>query len=200
MLSSNSLALKEWAVIVQALAEGKQTLLLRKGGLYERNGRFSTEPTEFFLFPTYVHQMEQGVVHEAASELQTALAARPAEDQLVMSHYATVTEVHWLDSLERVTALAGLHCWTPDTIEKRFNYKKPGLFLFLLRVYALPHPHTLPMLKRYAGCRSWVELGEELSTGGAAPVLSDRSFAQQSSQIKDRLALALWGALVHRHS
>jgi hypothetical protein len=188
MLSSNSLALKEWAVIVQALAEGKQTLLLRKGGLYERHGRFSTEPTEFFLFPTYVHQMEQGVVNETASELQAALATRPAEDQLMIRYYATVTEVHWLDSLDRVTALAGLHCWTPETIEKRFNYKKPGLYLFLLRVYALPQPHILPMLKRYAGCRSWVELGEELSTEDGTPMLTDPLFAERRRAISERIA------------
>jgi hypothetical protein len=190
MLSSNSLALKEWAVVVQALAEGKQTLLLRKGGLYERHGRFSTEPTEFFFFPTYVHQMEQGVVNEAAPELQTALASRPAEDQLVISHYATVAEVQRLDSLKRVEALTGRHCWTSETVEKRFNYKTPGLYLFLLRVYALPQVHTLPVLKRYAGCRSWVELGEILSTTGAAPVLSDSAFAQQVNQVEGRLALS----------
>ncbi len=189
MLSSSSLALKEWAVIVQALAKGKQTLLLRKGGLYERNGRFSTEPTDFFLFPTYVHQMEQGIMKEAAPELQIALAARPSEDQLVMSHYATVTDVHWLDSLEQVMALAGLHCWTRETIEKRFNYKKPGLYLFLLRVYTVPRPHILPMLKRYAGCRSWVELGEELNTGGVMPVLTDTVFTEQRQTILERLLL-----------
>jgi hypothetical protein len=131
--------------------------------------------------------MEQGVVSEAAPELQTALASRPAEDQLVISHYATVAEVQWLDSLERVEVLTGLHCWTAETIEKRFNYKKPGLYLFLLRVYALPRPRTLPMLKRYAGCRSWVELGEELSTTGALPVLEPDAFDEQLSEIRGRV-------------
>jgi hypothetical protein len=77
MLATNSLALKEWAVVVQSLAAGKQILLLRKGGLYERQGKFSTEPTEFFFFPTYIHQMEQGVTTNAEGELQTVLAARP---------------------------------------------------------------------------------------------------------------------------
>ncbi len=81
MQAYSSLALKEWAVVVQALAVGKQILLLRKGGLYERHGRFSTDPREFFFFPTYVHQMEQGVVSEAAPELRAALQARPLEDQ-----------------------------------------------------------------------------------------------------------------------
>lgn len=189
MLPSSSLALKEWSVIVQALAEGTQTLLLRKGGLYERNGHFSIEPNAFFLFPTYVHQMEQGVIPEAAPELQVALAARPSEDQLVMSHYATVTDAHWLDSLERVMTLAGLHCWTRETIEKRFNYKKPGLYLLLLRIHTLPRPHILPMLKRYAGCRSWVELGEGLSIEGATPVVDDHAFTERRQTILERLLL-----------
>lgn len=189
MLPSSSLALKEWAVIVQALAEGTQTLLLRKGGLYERNGRFSIEPNAFFLFPTYVHQMEQGIISEAAPELQVASAARSAEDELTLHYYATVADVHWLDSLERALTLAGLHCWTQETIEKRFNYRKPGLYLFLLRIYALPRPHILPMLKRYAGCRSWVELGEELSIEGATPVVDDYAFAQRVRHIKDCLSL-----------
>src|SRR5712671_27305 len=178
MLATNSLALKEWAVVVQSLAAGKQTLLLRKGGLYERQGKFSTEPTEFFFFPTYVHQMEQGVTKNAEGELQAVLAARPPEDQLLIHYYASVAEVRHLDDREQLSALEGLHCWTPDTVAKRFAYKTPGLHLFLLRVYQLPQTYTLPMLKRYVGCRSWVELGESLSTTDAVPVMSEDAFTQ----------------------
>lgn len=187
MLSSHSLALKEWAVVVEALSRGKQILLLRKGGIRERGGQFSTEPTEFFFFPTYVHQMEQGVVPDAAPELQAALAAKPSEDQLLIPAYAIVTNVQWLDSRAFVDAMSGLHCWTADTVAKRFAYKNPGLYLFVLRVYRLPDPYCLPMLKRYAGCRSWVELGETLSTVGAVPVLDDDAFARQVQQVQERL-------------
>src|SRR5712691_5143990 len=80
----NALALKEWAVVVHALGTGKQTMLLRKGGLHARHGRFATEPTEFFLFPTYVHQMEQGVTSEATADLHIVMKSRPVEDQLVI--------------------------------------------------------------------------------------------------------------------
>jgi hypothetical protein len=190
MQEQNSLALKEWAVVVEALARGKQILLLRKGGLYERQGRFSTEPTEFFFFPTYVHQMEQGVVSEAAPELQTVWQNRPASDQLIITRYATVTSVHWIDVRERVEALAGLHCWTAETVGKRFTYKNPGLYLFVLRVYQLPQVYILPLLKRYVGCRSWVELAEALGTKGAAPVLDDETFAARMREVKARLSLA----------
>jgi hypothetical protein len=189
VLTTNALALKEWAVVVEALARGKQILLLRKGGLYERQGRFSTEPTEFFFFPTYVHQMEQGVIPEAAPELQAASQHRPASDQLIVTRYATVTSVRWIEARERVEALAGLHCWTAETVEKRFTYKKPGLYLFMLRVYQLPQVYTLPSLKRYVGCRSWVDLAESLGTEGAAPVLDDEAFAARVREVNDRLAL-----------
>ena len=189
MQTVNALALKEWAVVVHALGIGKQTLLLRKGGLHERHGRFATEPTEFFLFPTYVHQMAQGVVSEVAADLRTVTVARPPADQLVIHHYAVVEDLVWLDSRDRLTALSDLHCWTPETVAHRFAYGKvPGLYLFVLRVYRLPQPVTLSLRKRYGGCRSWVELAEALSTSGATPVLSDAAFAERRGEIRDRLA------------
>src|ERR1700722_13719814 len=40
MQSVNRFAFKEWAVTCQALAAGRQSLLLRKGGIHERDGRF----------------------------------------------------------------------------------------------------------------------------------------------------------------
>ena len=189
MLTTNALALKEWAVVVEALARGKQILLLRKGGLYERQGRFATEPREFFFFPTYVHQMEQGVVREAALELHAVPRNQPPDGQLVITRYATVNEVQWIDTHGCIETLTGLHCWTSETITKRFLYRTPGLYLFVLRVYQLPYPYFLPMHKRYAGCRSWVELDTPLSTLGAMPVLDDETFSARVHEITDRLSL-----------
>jgi hypothetical protein len=188
MQLTNSLALKEWAVIVHALGIGKQTLLLRKGGLHERHGRFAIEPTEFFLFPTYVHQMAPGVISEILQDLGIDTHPPPI-DEICITHYATVHEMLWLDTLDRTATLAGLHCWTADTITQRFAYGKSlGLHLFVLRVYQLPQPHMLPKLTRYGGCRSWVTLAESLSTLGATPVLSDEVFAEQLQEIHTRLA------------
>ena len=190
MLSVNSLALKEWAVVVHALGSGEQLVLLRKGGLHERRGHFATEPREFFLFPTYVHQMAQGVVSGAAADLRAVMESRPPEDQLVISYYASVADLVWLDTHERLEALADLHCWTAETVGQRFAYRgTAGLHLFVLRVYRLPRPHILPLLKRYGGCRSWVDLAEPLSTAGATPVVSDTAFAEQVRQLRDRLSM-----------
>jgi len=189
MLPENALALKEWAVVVHALGTGKQTVLLRKGGLHERHGRFATDPTEFFLFPTYVHQMTQGVVSEAAADLHAVMKLRPPEGQLVINSYATVEDLVWLDSCEHLAALADLHCWTPETVTHRFAYgTRAGLHLFVLRIYRLPQSHIMPLLKRYAGCRSWIELANPLSTVGATPVLSEAAFAERTHEIREKLS------------
>ena len=45
-------ALKEWATVVNALENGDQTVLLRKGGILEDSSGFVVESEKFFLFPT----------------------------------------------------------------------------------------------------------------------------------------------------
>ena len=69
------------------------------------------------------------------------------------------------------------------------NVGRSNELLFVLRVYRLPQPHILPLLKRYGGCRSWVDLAEPLSTAGATPVVSDAAFAERVRQLRDRLSL-----------
>ena len=46
-------ALKEWATVVNALENGDQTVLLRKGGILEDSSGFVVESEKFFLFPTF---------------------------------------------------------------------------------------------------------------------------------------------------
>ena len=56
-----SVAFKEWAVICAALASGKQSLILRKGGIAEEGGGFKPEHSEFLLYPTYFHEHRNGI-------------------------------------------------------------------------------------------------------------------------------------------
>lgn len=53
-------ALKEWAVVVDALGAGGQIIILRKGSLREERDGFTVEQPEFLLFPTLFHsQLER---------------------------------------------------------------------------------------------------------------------------------------------
>lgn len=45
-------ALKEWAIVCKALEEGRQVLLLRKGGIMEYKQGFEIKHNKFLLFPT----------------------------------------------------------------------------------------------------------------------------------------------------
>jgi len=55
MQSNTTHALKEWAVAVDALEQGKTIMLLRKGGIHEQGGRFVAQ-NQILLYPTHEHQ------------------------------------------------------------------------------------------------------------------------------------------------
>ena len=62
-------ALKEWGAVVNALAEGDQTVIFRKGGLKDGKGGFKLESRQFGLFPTVYHPKElDGTVSTEASK------------------------------------------------------------------------------------------------------------------------------------
>src|SRR5580692_10141938 len=75
------IALKEWATVCDALATGRQIILLRKGGIYEAAGEFELENREFFLFPTYLHQ-NTAMLKTAYLAGLTSVSAEPSEVRL----------------------------------------------------------------------------------------------------------------------
>src|SRR5262249_33425513 len=53
-----AIAFKEWAGVCDALIQGRQTIIVRKGGISEGAGpgSFVPEHAEFWIYPTWVHQ------------------------------------------------------------------------------------------------------------------------------------------------
>jgi hypothetical protein len=166
-------AFKEWAVICEALAEGKQALILRKGGIAEE---FQLEHRRFWLFPTYVHQQEEGIREDARPLLQKVQAERPPMGIIRLSHFAEVTGVYHVHQLLSALMLPHLHMWSDETVEKRFAYRTPGLYVLAVRVFRAAEVHDIANTPQYEGCRSWVELDQPLSTEGAVPVLSEQDY------------------------
>src|SRR5690349_18365047 len=54
-------AFKEWSGVCDALVEGRQSLIVRKGGIAEGPRGFAPEHAAFWLYPTHVHEAEQGL-------------------------------------------------------------------------------------------------------------------------------------------
>ena len=179
-------ALKEWAVVGRALGEGRQIILLRKGGIYESEGEFTLEHRRFLIFPTYLHQnlkMLKAAEHDGFE----AATAEPRQVRLELA--AEVTDILPVQSRPAMDALEDQHIWTAPLIDMRFNYRPENpLYLLLLRAYRLSNPVTIDNTPAYAGCKSWVPLGGSVETSLAMPALAEGEWEQRRKLIFDRLS------------
>jgi hypothetical protein len=181
------IAFKEWAVICAALAQGRQALILRKGGIAEDAGEFQVEEPRFWLFPTYTHQQQTGISGEAAPLLAEVERTRPPADVVRLSHWAEVTGVYHLHDELPALLLGHLHLWSDATVRQRFAYRTPGLYVLMVRVHRAPAIHDVPNTPAYDGCKSWVHLERALPTDGSTPVLSE----QRNADLRRQLDLLL---------
>ena len=170
-------ALKEWAVVVEALGSGRQSILLRKGGIVEGRRGFEVRHTSFLLFPTFEHQHASFVRDEEAGLLARAEQVQQP-GQLRIELYAEVVDVFTAPADPAVlTAATDLHIWNERYIAQRYEYRPDlPLYMLVLRARRLPAPVLLPVRPSYAGCKSWVNLTEDVDVEGAAPVLADTTF------------------------
>src|SRR5207302_9489040 len=109
-------AFKGWAVICRALAQGKQAIILRKGGIAEASGEFVIEHSRFWLFPTYTHQQHAGIRSDAEPLLKEAESDNPPVGAVRLSHWAEVTGIYQVHDLTRALVLAHLHFWSDETV------------------------------------------------------------------------------------
>ena len=86
--TSLQVALKEWATVCTALENGRQILLLRKGGIYEAAGEFELQNRAFLLFPTYLHQNRKMLKPEAHAGFQP-VTAEPGQVRLSAADLVT---------------------------------------------------------------------------------------------------------------
>ena len=93
---------------------------------------------------------------------------------------------------EKVDDLSGHHIWTDAYAQSRLHWKPMlPLSIMLLRVYQLEQPVTIPWIKEYGGCTSWVEMLPKIDLGKLQPVLVDQEFQRQVDEIKGSLGLTL---------
>jgi hypothetical protein len=185
MKTSSRIALKEWAVVVRALREGRQLVLLRKGGIADDDGAFTLQEREFFLYPTYEHQSSVFLSGAAIADLEQSVRERPAGEKVLIDTYAEVKDAHVIKSEEELAPVLGHSIWATAYLQQRLRYKpeKP-LLLVTLRVHRLAQPHLIDETPDYAGCVSWVPLTQALSTQPSTPALSDDAFAAAVKEIK----------------
>jgi hypothetical protein len=80
-----------------------------------------------------------------------------------IEYFAEVVEWRRLESLSAAESLRGQHCWRDEVIAERFDWgKAKNIFALAVRVHRLPLAIELPMLPRYGGCKSWIELEKDI--------------------------------------
>jgi len=186
---SCAVAFKEWAGVCDALIQGRQSLIVRKGGISEGAGpgTFVPEHSEFWLYPTWVHQAEQGLRGSGG----TGRPAHPVDPGGAVSIRALVRvgPIGYVESEERLQELEEFHIFTAETIVKRFHYRQPGLWVLGARVWRHDPGFNVAARPEHAGCKTWVNLDEPLPTTALAPVFDEAEW----TAVRRRLRAILEG-------
>jgi hypothetical protein len=181
-------AFKEWVIVVDALLRGEQIVIFRKGGLLEGRGGFQIEHPEFWLFPTLFHQQRDSVIPAAQARFDELAPNFPAPNVLRLEAFARVTAWRQLDQLESARRLQGQHIWREEVIADRFDWgRSKQIHAMAVRAFRLPKPVESPMLQSYGGCKSWIELDEDVEIAGALPVLDDAAFSAKLEDFQNVL-------------
>ena len=187
----SDLALKEWAVAVKTLGRGDQALIIRKGGIHRDDRDFRLVHPEFLLYPTYEHQKAELVKPESHATLEETYGEDDVPGLVDLSYFCRVTDRFELRDESDLDRISDFHIWTDDYAHKRLHWRpKQPLTVALLRVYSLQQPQALPVLDEYSGCKSWVELGQDVPLGAMTPVLDDSEYERIAGKVRDALSAA----------
>lgn len=175
-----SVAFKEWAVVCEALLDGRQLVIIRKGGIAEGRAGFEFKYDGFFLMPTRFHEQ----VAKTVLPWETPLPDEPPEGMIVIAAFCKVEAVTLVSDFEMVRRLASYHILSEATVAERFGYGDArGVHVALVRTFRISPKWVLADSPKFGGCRSWVDLPEPGSLK-FEPVLSDSDFDVKAGAIR----------------
>ena len=193
------IALKEWAIVCKALEDGKQMLLLRKGGIMEYRKGFEVKHNEFLLYPTFEHQSVESIKVEYKEKLKEILEEQNkyyyynnnnrkeidkdnknfnTSSNNIIKLLAKVEDVIEISDKLILSELRDYHIWSDEYVTMRMNYNpsKP-MSILLLRIYKLRKPLIVDINDTWAGCKSWIDIETDRE------IETDRDF-QNSHKLK----------------
>lgn len=171
------IALKEWAIICKALEDGKQMLLLRKGGIMEYRKGFEVKHNEFLLYPTFEHQSIESIKAEYKEKIKEISEEHNISynnnrkkidkndnnfntaSNIIIKLLAKVEDVIEISDKFTLSELRDYHIWSDEYVTMRMNYNpsKP-MNILLLRIYKIRKPLIVDINDKWAGCKSWIDI------------------------------------------
>lgn len=169
-MSKITKCLNEWNATIEALGQGKQTILIRK---------YDTTLKEFLLYPTISYANKEDILDSFQEDCKSFVKDNllPAGENRTyeVKYYATVEEV--IDkSSSRIGAFNKFHIWTREHVKDYLGRKEAKIWI--LRVYELDKPQ---MLKRSNGML-YANVNKPIKLEGK-PVLSDAEFDKLKEEI-----------------
>ena len=157
------LALKEWSIVCRALESGRQSILLRKGGILEYKEGFEISQKIFLLYPTLEHQSREYLQQDYLQEIELLL--KNNGPNFVQDKINTITILARIEGMQefndetKLSKLEKYHIWNEKYVNMRMSYnpKKP-MNALLLRIYKLPEPISVKVNPEWAGCKSWINI------------------------------------------
>lgn len=138
-----TMGFKELASVCDAIASGRQSLLLRKAGLRESTAESGFQTKHFYLLPTQYHE-KKGKTSGDGFHVRLRVEVIQSGDLL-----------QWTD----IEKLLPLTVYDPSTIREHFESRDQKLLHFAhIRAFLLQPEWLLPVSPALSGCRSWFEL------------------------------------------
>ena len=183
-LPSPTLGFKDWSLVCDALGAGRQSLILRKGGIAEGRDGFRFKHPSFFLFPTQFHQQAARVRPDAMTGV-SPLSPPPA-GTVAVRYFFAVEWALFIEDWSTLQRLEPFHVWREEVVRERFEYEEQrGLQCAFGRVYRIEPEWTFPDRPGFGGCRSWVTLPDFPGSGASMmPVLDDVRFSALAAEVR----------------
>ena len=164
MVETITKCLNEWNATIEALGQGKQSILIRKYG---------TNVKEFLLYPTVSYALNGDYLNSFQEDCQDFVKEnafpKKEDSKFEVKYFARVEKVVEKPST-RIGALNDYHIWTRDHVKSYLGNSKAQVWI--LRVYELDKPK---FLERTRGMR-YANVSEEVKLDNLKPVLSDSDF------------------------
>lgn len=164
--------LKEWNATIEALGQGKQSILIRN---------YKTNVTDFLLYPTVSYALKDNYLESFQKKyhdfVENNVLPDKKDDKVLIKYYATIENV--IEKPVSRIPSAKYYIWIKDHVKNYMTSKTA--FIWVLRVFKLKEPYwadPTPGAIRYATLKGNVSLD------GIKPVLSDSEFNNVISEIK----------------
>ena len=155
-----NMGFKELSSVCDAIAQGQQSILLRKAGLRESTAESGFQTKHFYLLPTQYHE-KNGQASRDGFHIRVRVEVIQSGDLFQWSN---------------IEKLLPLTAYDPKSIREHFESRDQKLLHFAhIRAFLLDPEWHLPSSAALSGCRSWFELPSPPANLRESPVSANET-------------------------